>query len=69
MILIVNWFLIALSLVIVSYIIPGFEIKGFGTALIAAIVIGLVQCDNRIYTKNLDLSDYHTHIRIISPCN
>jgi putative membrane protein len=41
-ILIVNWFLSALSLVIVSRIIPGFEIKGFGTALIAAIVIGLV---------------------------
>ena len=39
---IVNWFLSALSLVIVSHIIPGFEIKGFGTALIAAIVIGLV---------------------------
>ncbi len=42
MILIVNWFLSALSLVIVSHIIPGFEIKGFGTALIAAIVIGFV---------------------------
>lgn len=41
-ILIVNWFLSALSLVIVSRIIPGFEIKGFGTALIAVIVIGLV---------------------------
>ena len=39
---IVNWFLSALSLLIVSRIIPGFEIKGFGTALIAVIIIGFV---------------------------
>src|SRR3989304_7407848 len=42
MILLVNWFLSALSLIIVAHVVPGFEIKGFGTALIAAIVIGLV---------------------------
>ena len=42
MILLVNWFLSALSLIIVAHVVPGFEIKGFGTALIAAIIIGLV---------------------------
>jgi putative membrane protein len=40
--LIVNWFLSALSLVIVAHIIPGFVVQGFGSALIAAVVIGLV---------------------------
>lgn len=40
--LIVNWFLSALSLVMVAHLIKGIEISGFGTALIAAIVIGLV---------------------------
>src|ERR1700756_3579516 len=42
LILIVNWFLSALSLIIVAHIIPGFEIRGFGTALIAVIVIALI---------------------------
>jgi len=40
--LIVNWLLSALSLVIVTYVVPGFELRGLGTALIAPIVIGLV---------------------------
>ncbi len=42
LILIVNWFLSALSLVVVARLIPGFEVNGFSTALIGAIVIGLV---------------------------
>ena len=40
--LLVNWLLSALSLVIVAAVVPGIEISGFGTAMIAAIVIGLV---------------------------
>jgi putative membrane protein len=40
--LLVNWLLSALSLVIVAAIVPGIEIAGFGTAMIAALVIGLV---------------------------
>ncbi len=40
--LIVHWFLNALALYIVANILPGFHVTGFGTALIAAIVIGLV---------------------------
>jgi len=39
--LLVNWLLSALSLVIVAAIVPGIEISGFGTAMIAAVVIGL----------------------------
>lgn len=40
--LLVNWLLSALSLVIVAALVPGIEIEGFGTAMIAAVVIGLV---------------------------
>mgnify|MGYP001772986627 CR=1 FL=1 len=53
--LIVNWFLSALSLVIVSHVIPGFEINGFGTALIATIVIGLVNATIGFILKILTL--------------
>jgi putative membrane protein len=40
--LLINWLLSALSLIIVAHVISGFRISGFGAALIAAIVIGLV---------------------------
>jgi putative membrane protein len=40
--LLINWLLSALSLVIVANVIPGFQLSGFGSALIAAIVIGFV---------------------------
>jgi putative membrane protein len=40
--LIANWFLSALSLFIVSRIVPGIFVENFGSALIAVVVIGLV---------------------------
>jgi putative membrane protein len=40
--LLINWLLSALSLVIVANVIPGFQLSGFAAALIAAVVIGLV---------------------------
>jgi putative membrane protein len=40
--LLINWLLSALSLVIVAHLVAGFHISGFSSALIAAIVIGLV---------------------------
>ena len=40
--LLINWILSAVSLMIVANIIRGFEVSGFGAALIAAVVIGLV---------------------------
>jgi putative membrane protein len=39
--LLVTWLLSAVSLLIVAYFIKGFDISGFGSALIAAVVIGL----------------------------
>ena len=39
---IVNWLLSALALYLMAQMMPGIEIRGFGTAMIATIVIGLV---------------------------
>jgi len=40
--LIIAWLISAVSLLIVGHIIPGFEVLNFGSALIAAVVIGEV---------------------------
>lgn len=40
--LLAHWILSALCLLLVSRFVPGFIVSGFGTALIAAVVIGLV---------------------------
>jgi putative membrane protein len=40
--LLLHWLLSALSLLIVTEILPGIEVDGFGSALMAAFVIGLV---------------------------
>ncbi len=39
---IVNWLLSALALWLVAQIIPGIQIRSFGTALLATVVLGLV---------------------------
>lgn len=40
--LIIHWLISAASLVIVAYIFPGIQLQGIGPALIAPIVIGLI---------------------------
>ncbi len=40
--LLLKWLVSAISLLIVAYLIPGFHVAGFQAALIAALVIGLV---------------------------
>jgi putative membrane protein len=37
-----NWVISALGLLIVARVIPGFQVEGFGTALLAALVLGLI---------------------------
>jgi putative membrane protein len=39
---ILNWFLGALALWLVARIVPGIEVKDFGSALIATLIIGIV---------------------------
>jgi len=40
--LLIDWLLSALALMIVAYIVPGFEVVSFRWALIAALVVGLL---------------------------
>ena len=51
--LLVNWLVSAVSLMMVAAIVPGIEIDGFGTALIAAVVIGLVNATLGFFLKIL----------------
>lgn len=38
----IHWVLSALCLLLVARLVPGFSVKGFGTALLAALLIGLI---------------------------
>jgi len=51
--LILHWILSAVALLIVSRLVPGFYIRGFGSALIAALVIGLVNATLGFFLKVL----------------
>jgi putative membrane protein len=42
MILVVRWILNAAALLLVAYLYPGVSVEGFGAALIAALVLGLL---------------------------
>lgn len=53
--LLAHWILSALSLLLVAQIVPGFAVSGLGTALIAAVVIGLVNCTLGLILKILTL--------------
>jgi putative membrane protein len=53
--LLLHWLISAVSLLIVSYIISGIEVRGFGTALIAALVIGLVNATLGLILKIVTL--------------
>jgi len=49
--LILNWILSALSLMIVAHVIRGFDVTGFGAALLAALAIGLVNATLGLFLK------------------
>ena len=49
--LLLNWLLSAISLLVVSNVMPGFHLRGFGAALIAALVIGLVNATLGVFLK------------------
>jgi putative membrane protein len=53
--LIVSWFISALSLMIVAHVVSGFSISSFGTALVASLVIGLVNSTLGILLKILTI--------------
>ena len=49
--LLVRWLINAMSLLIVAYVVPGFELHGFGAALIAAVIFGLVNATLGLFLK------------------
>jgi putative membrane protein len=49
--LLVHWILSALALIIVAHIVPGFYVAGIGGALIAAVVIGLINATLGTFLK------------------
>ena len=51
--LILHWILSAVALMIVARLVPGFYIRSFGAALIAALVIGLVNATLGFFLKVL----------------
>ena len=51
MIILLQWFLYALALLIVSKIVPGFQVAGLWPALIAALVIGLLNATIGLFLK------------------
>ena len=53
--LLIHWFISAASLMIVAFLFPGIELRAFGTALIAPVVIGLVNATLGLLVKLLTL--------------
>jgi len=53
--LLLNWLLSAIALLIVSYLVPGFHVEGFKAALIAAVVIGLINATLGVILKFVTL--------------
>jgi putative membrane protein len=49
--LLLHWVISALSLMIVAYIFPGIQLQGMGAALIAPIVIGLINATIGLIVK------------------
>lgn len=49
--LMIHWLLNAVSLLIVAQVVPGFHLRGFGAALIAALVIGLINATLGLFLK------------------
>ncbi len=49
--IILSWIISAVSILIVGHIIPGFDVQSFGSALIAAVVIGLINATIGLFLK------------------
>ena len=49
--LLLIWLLSALALLIVAYLVPGFELDSFGSALIASLVVGFLNATLGFFLK------------------
>jgi len=53
--LLLHWLLSALALLVVSHLVPGFHVRGFVPALVAALVIGLLNATIGLVLKIVTL--------------
>ena len=53
--LLLSWLLSAIALLVVSFLVPGFHVEGFKAALIAAVVIGLINATLGLLLKLITL--------------
>ena len=53
--LLIHWVVGAVLLLVVAHVVPGFKVDGFGSALIASLVIGLVNATVGTFLKILTL--------------
>jgi putative membrane protein len=51
--LLLIWFLSSLALLICAYVVPGFELAGLGSALIASLVVGFLNATLGFFLKLL----------------
>jgi putative membrane protein len=49
--LLLNWLMSAVALLIVTWLVPGFEVRGFLPALLAALVVGVVNATVGTFLK------------------
>ncbi|HVJ06846.1 MAG TPA: phage holin family protein [Acidisarcina sp.] len=55
MMLLLHWLLSAIALLIVSRFVPGFEVRSFGYALLAVVIIGLLNATIGLLLKLITL--------------
>ncbi len=53
--LLLHWLLSAITLLLVAHFVPGFVVRGFVAALIAAVVIGLINATLGLFLKVITL--------------
>lgn len=53
--LLLSWLISAVALLVVSFLVPGFHVEGFKAALLAAVVIGLINATLGLLLKVLTL--------------
>ena len=61
--IIVSWFVSALALWVVAQIIPGIEVHGFGAALLATVIIAIVNATFWNRSEGADLPAYSVPAR------
>ena len=63
--IIVRWLLLAAALLLVAYLYPGVSVKSFGSAMLAAFVLGLLNTLLRPILVLLTLAGHADHVRAL----